>query len=74
MNKFLKQLVTEPDNQTFCPVRLIALVGALQYLGLTIANYVQHATFDAQNYAIGFGALVGGVGVALGLKKDTPKT
>lgn len=71
MRKFLKQLFTEPDNQTFCPVRVLALVGALQYLGLSVANYVQHSSFDPQEWAIGFGALLGGVGVALGLKKDT---
>lgn len=70
--KFLKQILTEPDNSTFCPVRIVAIIGSLQYLGLALANYIQHAVFDAQAYAIGFGALVGGVGVALGIKKDTP--
>lgn len=71
--KFLKHWLTEPDNTTWCPVRAIAILGSFQYLVLGIASYVQHATFDPQNYAIGFGALLGGVGVALGLKKDTPK-
>ena len=70
--KFL-ELITEPDNKTMCPVRIVAILGALQYLGLAGANYAQHHVFDAQNYAIGFGALLGGIGVALGLKKDTPK-
>lgn len=73
MKKFLQDLITEPDNHTFCPVRLIAIGGALQYLGLQLAAYVQHGVFDPQNSAIGFGALLGGIGVALGLKKDTPK-
>ena len=71
--KWLKQIITEPDNLTVCPVRIIALLGALQYLGMAAANYIQHRVFDAQGYAIGFGALLGGVGVALGLKKDSPK-
>lgn len=71
MNKFLKNLMTEPDNQTFCPVRLVAILGSLQYLGMALAHYIQHHVFDPQGYAIGFGALIGGVGVALGLKKDT---
>lgn len=73
LKKHLGELFTEPDNKTFCPVRLLAIVGALQYLGLAVANFIVHGVFDAQNYAIGFGALLGGVGVALGLKKDTPK-
>lgn len=66
-------VITEPDNKTICPVRIIAILGALQYLGLAVAHYIQHAVFDPQGYAIGFGALLGGIGVALGLKKDTPK-
>lgn len=74
MFKIIKQLFTEPDNQTFCPVRLVAVLGVFQYLGLSIAHYVQHHIFDPQGYAIGFGALVGGVGVALGVKKDSPKS
>jgi len=73
MKNFIKQLLTEPDNKTFCPVRLIAFIGVGQYFTITVANYVQHAAFDAQNFAIGLGALLGGVGVALGLKKDTPQ-
>lgn len=73
MKKYLQDLLTETDNKTFCPVRIIAILGALQYLGLAVVNYAQHGVFDAQNYAIGFGALLGGVGVALGLKKESPK-
>lgn len=71
MKKFVMQIFTEPDNQTFCPVRCLAVVGSLQYLGMTLAHYIQHAIFAPQDFAIGFGALVGGVGVALGIKKDT---
>jgi hypothetical protein len=73
MKKFLHNIFTEPDNQTFCPIRVFAVVGVLQYFGLTTAHYVQHAIFNPQDFAIGFGALIGGVGVALGVKKDTPK-
>jgi hypothetical protein len=68
--KFLMNILTEPDNSTFCPVRIVAIVGIIQYLGLTMAHYLQHAMFDAQSFAIGFAAIIGGVGAALGLKKD----
>lgn len=71
---FFKQIFTEPDNHTFCPVRIIAVAGALQFLALTAAAYVQHNNFDPQAFAIGFGALLGGLGVALGLKKDSSKS
>lgn len=72
MKKFLSNLFTEPDNQTFCPIRLVAVIGVFQYFVLTTAHYVQHSIFMPQEFALGLGALVGGVGVALGIKKDTP--
>lgn len=71
MKKYLHDLLTETDNQTFCPVRIVAIVGTVQYLGISLAHYIQHQVFDPQGFAVGFGALLGGVGVALGLKKDS---
>lgn len=70
---FVKHWLTEPDNTTFCPVRCAAILGVLHYFGTSTAAYIQHGTFDPQAWAIGFGALLAGVGAALGLKKDTPK-
>lgn len=72
VKEFIMNVITEPDNRTPCVARLIAIAGSLQYLGLAIAHYIQHGVFDAQSYAVGFGALLGGVGVALGLKRDSP--
>jgi hypothetical protein len=69
---YLKELVTEPDNKTFCPLRIVALLGVAQFFGLTLANYLQHAAFDPQAWALGFGGLVAGVGDGLKMKKDTP--
>jgi hypothetical protein len=71
VRKFFSDILTEPDNHTFCPVRILAALGSLQYIALAAANYVQHNVFDPQGYAVGFGALIGGVGVALKLKKDS---
>ncbi len=71
MLNFFSDLLTEPDNHTFCPVRILAAIGSLQYLALATANYIQHSVFDPQGYAVGFGALIGGIGVALKLKKDS---
>jgi len=69
--KLFKDLFTEPDNTIFCPVRILAALGSLQYIALAAANYIQHSVFDPQGYAVGFGALIGGIGVALKLKKDS---
>jgi hypothetical protein len=73
IKKWLSNIVTEPDNSTICPVRILAIAGALQYLAMAWIHYIQHHIFDPQGYAVGFGALLGGVGVALGMKKDSPK-
>jgi hypothetical protein len=70
--KFLLHILTETDNKTFCPIRIIALVGSLQYLGMNLAHYIQHAVFAPQDFAVGLGALLAGTGGALCLKKDTP--
>ena len=72
MKKFWLNILTEPNNSTFCPVRILSILGVLQYLFMNAFHYVQHAIFDPQAFAVGFGAIIGSVGVALGLKKDTP--
>lgn len=75
LKKWLGDIFTEPgpDNHAVCPVRIVAVLGSVQYLAMAWVHYIQHHVFDPQSFAIGFGALLGGVGVALGLKKDSPK-
>ena len=73
MKNFFRQLVTEPNNQVFCPIRILAILGILEYIIIAAFNYKQHATFDMQSFGLGFAALIGGTGAALGWKKDTPK-
>lgn len=72
MKQFLVQLVTEPNNKTFCPVRILAIAGGIQYLALSGIHFAKQSVFDPQAFAIGFAALITGMGVALGTKKDTP--
>lgn len=73
VRKIISDIFTEPDNRTVCPARLIAILGAFQYLGVSLAHYIQHSIFEPQSFAVGFGALLAGAGVALGLKHDSPK-
>ncbi len=70
--KFLLQIITEPDNHTVCIVRISALAGIGTFFGLSLAQYHQHAIFDPQAWALGFGGLLAGVGAALKMKPDTP--
>jgi hypothetical protein len=73
VRKFFLQIFTEPNNKTFCPVRVLALAGGIQYLALSAHHFLRNSVFDPQAFAIGFAALLAGIGVALGTKKDTPE-
>lgn len=70
--KRLMQLVTEPDNKTLCPVRVMAFCGGTEFVALTLWHFIRSGSFDVQAFCIGFAALLGGMGAALGMKKDTP--
>ncbi len=72
MREWIKKLTTEPDNSTPCIVRILAILGVLEYLVVAALNYRQHAVFDMQGFSLGFGGLIAGIGAALKLKKDSP--
>lgn len=70
----LRQLFTESDNRTHDLFRYLAVASIVT--GLCMQVYVivwKSQPFDMQTFGIGVGALLAGVGTALGLKKDTPK-
>lgn len=72
MMKILRDLGTGIDGVTHDIVRWLAGGGSLTALGLTIHSVVfQNHPFDIQQFGIGFGALLGAVGAALGLKAKT---
>lgn len=72
MKAILRQLLTESDNVTHDLYRYLALVAILVGLGLQVhACGWKGQAFDMQTFGIGIGALFAGVGVALGLKKET---
>lgn len=75
MNK-LKQWVhdvfTEPNNNTICPVRLLAFGGFLYALfvhGWSI--FVMGAAFDLMAFGGAYGVMLATLGVALGVKTDS---
>lgn len=73
LRKQLRDMLTEPDNKTVCIVRVFAAGGSTW--GMTLAGYdvlIQHAHFDIQAFGVGLASMVGGLGVALGMKKDSP--
>jgi hypothetical protein len=74
MKKFFLNWITEPDNKTFCPVRFLSIVAVVEFLALAVHTFYRTSAFDMQGFGTGFAALIAGVVVALGLKKDTPVT
>ena len=70
--EFFRKLLSGRDNQTPDVARHVGFWGALSGIGMQIysVGWLGH-TFDIQAFGIGLGALVGAVGAACGLKKDT---
>lgn len=69
---WLKQIITEPDNRTVCIVRLMSIAGVGEFLYLAAKTALKAGSFDMQAFGLGFGGLLGGIGAALKLKKDSP--
>lgn len=72
IKKVLNDWFTEVDNKTFDITKVLAVASITTGIGLAIFSVVyQGKDFNYQDYGLGTAALFAGVGVALGLKKDT---
>lgn len=72
VKKVLNDWFTEVDNKTFDITKVLAVVSIVTAIGLAIYSVVsQGQPFNYQDYGLGTAALFAGVGVALGLKKDS---
>ena len=72
LKRLFTQIFTEPDNTTFCIVKIGA--GLIVPFALAVAGYhyvYLKEPFPMQDFGVGMGALFSSIGVALGLKKDT---
>ena len=63
--RLLRQVLTGVDNETYDIARVLGFCGVVVYLGLGVANWRQ---FQPQDFGIGFGAAIGGMGAAIGMK------
>ena len=66
----IRQLLTESDNVTHDLYRYMAVASVVSGLGLQIIAVCKGQPFDMQAFGVGTGALLAGVGVALGMKKE----
>jgi hypothetical protein len=72
IKKILKDWFTEIDNETFDITKALAVVSILSGVGLAIFTVVlKGQAFNYQDYGMGTAALFAGVGVALGMKKES---
>ncbi len=69
---WMLDLVTEPDNKTICPVRVMSILGficALGYQGWALIAL--KGAFDMVAFGASYAAMIGAMGVALGIKTDS---
>jgi hypothetical protein len=75
MRKFLKDMFTEKDNKTFDVTKALAALTIVTGIALAIVSVVwKNAPLNMQDYGTGMGLLFAGLGVALGMKKETNAT
>ena len=72
LHQIAVQVFTEPNNHTTCPIRVLGVLGTAQGLGLSAYQVLYKGVlFDLQAYGAGMGLLLGALGVALAVKKDS---
>lgn len=63
--KYLKDILTEIDGESYSTARAAALAGLLEYLVLAAWDFFQSGHFQMQEFGIGLGAVIAAVGVAI---------
>jgi hypothetical protein len=71
MKKVLKDWFTEPNNQTYCLIKVLSACGAFTFLGCAIVHVVINKIFDYQAFGLGFASILVGAGGAMYAKKDS---
>ena len=72
MSKFFKDLFTGLDGSTYDPARVYGGLAVVGFLALsTVAIIFHHQSWNAQDYGIGFGALLTGFGLGVMAKAKT---
>ena len=67
----IKNMVTGKDNQTVDALRVLAILAVLIFFGLTVASFWTGKTWDAEAYAVAYGAISLAAAGSLKLKETT---
>lgn len=68
---FIKDLLTVANGNDYDIGRVMAALGMVTFIGLSIADFCYTHKFDPLAWGTGFGLLVTGAGAALMLKHKT---
>jgi hypothetical protein len=72
MKKFVKDIFTEIDNETYDITRVLATISVLTGLGLSIWSVIiNHNIFNMVTFGSGIGLLFSGTAALFKFKKDT---
>lgn len=72
MPKFIRDMMTEGNNETFCVLRIGSALVILTGIGLEIFKAVHpNVDFDIEHYGIGVGSILAAAGAAFKLKPDS---
>jgi hypothetical protein len=68
---FFKHMVTGIDNQTVDVARVLWIIGALSFLGLSAYDIYRSGSFDMVNYAMAYSGLLAGGAAGVKIKAST---
>jgi hypothetical protein len=69
--KFITDILTEEDNQTFCAARVMGVLSVIVFCIVAITHEFTKGIEDFSTLGIGFGGVLGGAGAFLGAKSFT---
>lgn len=64
----LKDCVTEKDGESYCPSRIMLMLGVLSFIALSCLAVYLGQKFSAMDWGTGFGSLLGGGGAGIWAK------
>ena len=71
INQFTKDCVTTKDGESYDVGRVLWVLGAIAFLGLTVYVAISKGVFDTLNFGAGYAGILGGGGAGLALKSKT---
>ena len=69
--KFLKDMITGIDGESFDVGRVLWIFGALSFLAISIYHAWRHGVFDPMSFGGGYSGILASGGAALKFKADT---